>query len=373
LYARGKMLRSELRAPLSFGLVLASVLSVHAARAQTQAENAATAEALFREARSLMHDGNFKDACPKFEASQRLDPALGTLLNLAECHDKAGLSASAWAEFLEAAAQAHRDGQTERERVARERAAKLESRLTKMVVTMTGTERIEGLVIERDGRPLDSATWGLATPVDPGSHRITVRAPGKKTWETSVDANEAGRTFTVEVPALEDAPAEAPSPAPEPVVAPEPAPTAAPSAPAPSPAPTPSGDTMGDRQSTGSQRTLGIIAGGVGLAGLAVGTALGLSAQSNWDEANCPNNVCVTRDDQTLAESAKSRADWATVAFSAGGALVVTGVVLFLTAPSEPATSASAPRGIALSPVIAPERSNDRTGVWRGVSIRGAF
>ncbi len=57
------------------------------ARAQSAGtNNRAAAEALFSEGRSLSAKGRYAEACPKFEASQQLDPGLGTMLNLAECY-----------------------------------------------------------------------------------------------------------------------------------------------------------------------------------------------------------------------------------------------------------------------------------------------
>src|SRR5215471_19286696 len=68
--------------------------------------NAAIAEALFRHGRELLDAGKVSEACEKFAASQRADPALGTLLNLAACHEREGRTATAWSEFTDAYAQA---------------------------------------------------------------------------------------------------------------------------------------------------------------------------------------------------------------------------------------------------------------------------
>ena len=66
----------------------------------------------------------------------RCDPALGTVLNLADCYEKAGRLASAWSRFVEAEGMAHAEGHTDAERIARERASKLKTPLRRSTFTM---------------------------------------------------------------------------------------------------------------------------------------------------------------------------------------------------------------------------------------------
>ena len=105
---------------------VASVTSVGVpslARADSSLADKAAAQSLFDEGRKLMTEGKFAQACPKLAESQKLDPGVGTQFNLADCYERLGQTASAWAGFLEAASTAKSMGQGEREKVARERAA----------------------------------------------------------------------------------------------------------------------------------------------------------------------------------------------------------------------------------------------------------
>ena len=80
--------------------------------------NKATAEALVADGRRLMAAGEFAAACPKFAASQRLEPNGGAGFELADCYERLGRTASAWAEFKSAASAARSAGSKEREQLA---------------------------------------------------------------------------------------------------------------------------------------------------------------------------------------------------------------------------------------------------------------
>src|SRR5260221_7312921 len=75
------------------------------------------AQALFEEARALMNSQHVEEACLKFAESQRLDPASGTLLNLAVCHEKQGRTATAWSEYNDVVATARPEPNPQRERI----------------------------------------------------------------------------------------------------------------------------------------------------------------------------------------------------------------------------------------------------------------
>src|SRR5260221_8939712 len=125
------------------GWILVSVISLGAlsASAEPTPNDKLTAEALFSDGRKLMTAGKFRQACPKFEASLKLDPGVGTMLNLGDCYEKNQQSASAWAQFREASAAARAAGSREREELARQRAAALEPKLSRLTI-IVGTQSV---------------------------------------------------------------------------------------------------------------------------------------------------------------------------------------------------------------------------------------
>jgi hypothetical protein len=85
----------------------------------------------------------------------------------------------------------------------------------------------------------------------------------------------------------------------------------------------------------GTQKVLALIAGGLGVAGLGVGTAFGLIAMSQKNDAQsaCPN-TCATQDGVNKWSSAGSSARIADIGFIVGGVGVAGGAILWLTAPN---------------------------------------
>ena len=274
----------------------------------------AAAESLFQEARKLMDAKRFGEACPKLVASHKLAPAVGTLLNLADCYERGGQLASAWARFHEAIALAQRLGRPDREKTARERADRLEARLIKL--TIKGSE--PGVEVKLDGNVLDPTVLGTPVPIDPGKHTIDASAKGKKPFATTIDASDRARAPSVEIPALEtDADANAKGGATTPI----------------------DNRPIVDKPSAdgSTQRILGIVGMGLGGAGLVVGSIFGLRTSSKWSDAkqHCSGIDC-DRTGVELAASAKNAGTISTVSFITGIVLIGGGAALFFTVPPAP-------------------------------------
>lgn len=321
-----------LREPVTFssrggivaGLLTLLLVSPGVAHAQSSGDKAA-AEALFQAGRDLMSQKKYAEACGKFEASNRLDAGLGTLLFLADCYEKAGRVASAWATFREAESIAAGRSDGPRTQIAKDRAAALEPRLSKLWVKVS-PDNPEATQVNRDGAPIPRESWGIALPTDPGEHTLTATAPGRKSWSAKVSIQGEDQNVSIEVPALEVAPEE-----PKPLG--------------------PSGDSSADPgydpHRGRTQRIVGIATAGVGVVALGVGTFFGLRAGDKNDESkkHCRDddpNLC-SPTGVSLRDDAFSAADLSTGLFIAGGALAATGLVVFFTAPSNPETAATAP------------------------------
>src|SRR5437868_5091738 len=101
---------------LAVSLLLSSV-------AHAQAADTDKADAAFNEGKQLMAAGHFAQACPLFADSFEADPATGTLLALAICHERQGKLASAWQDYRGVAERSKAEARADREKVAREKIA----------------------------------------------------------------------------------------------------------------------------------------------------------------------------------------------------------------------------------------------------------
>lgn len=284
-----------------------------------------TAEALFREARQLMDAKDYTAACPKFAESQKLEPAPGTLLNLADCYEKGGQTASAWRTFKDASTAAAARNRADWVATANQHAAALEPKLSTLAITVGGPAVAPGLHVERDGLVVERSAWGTAVPVDPGPHVLAATATGRKPWTRRVDVPPA-QNILIDVPVLESDTASAPPP----VIAKK-----------------PEGDEAGAAAPDGSStRVVGYVAAGVGVVGLAIGTFAGLHALSQRSDAESKCESYPSRCSPEASASndeAKKFATISTVSLIAGGVLLVGGLVLVLISPRRTDTRAALP------------------------------
>jgi tetratricopeptide (TPR) repeat protein len=326
---------------LIFGLCVCALIGAGRAQAQGAADKAA-AEALFDRGLALMREGKLQEACERLEQSQAIERGIGTMLYLAECYEKTGRTASAWALFREAASWAQAAGQSERADAGRRRAERLEKGLSRLTIQVAAASRVAGLELKDNGAPLHPSVWGVSVPVDPGVHHVEAKAPGYRPWAGDVRVEDNAGSAEIGVPALERLPeSELAAEAQKEKPGQQPAP----------PAPEKGLSTL---------RIAGIVAGGVGLVSVALGAGFGARAVNKDEEADklCDGSTtCSSQAGEDRSKEAVASARASTALFAIGGALVVGGVLTFFLAPKE--------RRVALAPHI------DRTSA--GLQLGGVF
>jgi hypothetical protein len=203
-----------------------------------------------------------------------------------------------------------------------------------------------------DGQPLTDRLEGAPLRVDPGAHAFTFTAEGQppvtQTFVLKEGEKDRRERVTIGGPASAAAPI----------------PPVSPPSPAGLPPNPPEAATA---EGLGTRRILGLALGGAGVAGLALGGVFGLMTASaaNQQKTDCASasscaNYAAAASDHT---NAQTDGTISTIAFVAGGALLVGGAVLwFLPSHSaEPATAAS----LVVAPAVGPG--------GLGLSLRGGF
>lgn len=270
----------------------------------------------------------YAEACPKFEESNRLDPSAGTLLNLGKCMEALGKTASAWVIYKQAITVGKTKGQQRHVDAANEYIAELEPKLVKLVVESDAG--VAGLAITRtdaDGRRVDvgAAALGVEVAVDPSIYRVQANAPGFDAWAAVADVRKPGATVRVVVPPLKPS-------AEKPHVDPPPPP-----------------------KKLDPLLVIGGVTAGVGVVGVALGTAFGVLTIEDANTAIadpklCPNYKC-TPLGQALISTAESESVVSTVGLVVGGAALVGGGVMITYALL---SSKSAHPPVAIVPMLGP-------------------
>jgi hypothetical protein len=310
-------------------LLAAAVLQTATAQAQDDAANRAAARKLAEDGVAALQNGDPATAVQKLEKAHQMLAVPTVTLWSARALVKRG----AWVEAAERLREVKRlpvSGEVAVQEQAKRDAEKelndLLPRIPSLVVTVADAS--PDVTVLLDGVQLPAALLGEDRPVNPGKHQLVAqRGAERQSLEVSV---AEGERKPVELRLNGGAAS--------------PAPAAAASAPA-SPVP-----SEADRPAAGSGRNaLAFVALGAGAVGLVVGGVTGglaVSKNSSLNdnpECSASANVC-THAVEDDVKSLRTLRTVSTIGFLAGGVLVASGVVLWLTRePSPTAAARSAP------------------------------
>ena len=311
-------------------LVIASLVLSSLAFAQTPTP----ADAAFKRGRELLKAGKFADACIEFEHSQKLDPALGTEFNIAQCSEKIGKLARALELYR---GMLPRDTNADRKKIVADVIPKLEARVPKLLVRVPSTPPgfVMTIQVVNSVNPPRALEANKPIEIDFGEYQVVAKATNAPDWTQNVRIDTEAKTTTLDAPFGKPATTTTTTigttttgttaiEKPEQPEGPEPAPKS-------------------------RRKLFGIVALGVGGAALVGGVVLGAMASSKWSEAKdvCGGTTCASPADvmraNELGDDAKSKATLSTVFVIVGTAAAATGVVLWVTAPkSESSTQVTA-------------------------------
>src|SRR5512140_2655208 len=288
----------------------------------------------FLAGRKYVEQGNCKDAIPLFIESLRSEQSVGARFNLAECSRAEQHNADAWNNFKLAEQIAIQKHDNERRDAAQKAIAELEPKVLKLRLNLP--TNVRDLTVKIDGRAVADVDYAQLTTsyaVEPGqAHRIDVTATNRAPWTKADVQGAAG----AELPTINvdlGAPREA------------------------------------EGASAGAGRRLaGLVVGGVGVAGIAVGSVFGLLAAGKKSDASsacggdikhcsnvdgAPNGPGLNKSAVDKLDSAKGLALVSDIGFIAGAVLVAGGAVLFFTAPKDGDKGKEAAR-LHVAPAVGP-------------------
>jgi hypothetical protein len=165
--------------------------------------------------------------------------------------------------------------------------------------------------VTMDGELLAERLEGTALSVDPGAHSFVFETAGSAPLQEtfSIGAGQKDRLETIKFDAS---------------------------------LPTGAGEVSDTevRPGLGTQKILAIVAEGIGVVGLTVGSVFGAVALSKRDDAQnaCPH-LCADANGVSKWSDAKSAGNVSTAAFVAGGLALAAGAVLWFTARNAPSTA----------------------------------
>jgi hypothetical protein len=201
---------------------------------------------------------------------------------------------------------------------ARREVEALGSRIPTLVIRVTGAG--EGAVtVTMDGLPVQREGLGNKLPVDPGSHTVRATAPGRRPIEMTLTVTE-GRSESVELQLLPEVVAAAPV-------------------------------VVAAREPWPVRKTAGVVLMASSAVGAIAGGALAAAAHSKYADlaSKCPTHVGCSPSLASELASYHAIGAGSLASFVIGGALLGSGVILFVTAPKAPQDTRT---GVVVSPVV---------------------
>jgi hypothetical protein len=333
--------------------LLASPPSLAAGVSPSDATPAQKKEAMdhFMTGKQAIEAKNWEKAALELRASLDAVDSPNARLELARALRESGNLVESWAEykrvFDSATALASKEPRyAQTAEAATSERGELESKLAFVVVTIQNAPADASLKV--GGKSIPSSEWVAPIVVPAGTVDVVLSdASGKELARQTVTATVGQKTPTT----VDAKPGAAAAPGAPPVPA-NPDPDDKPDFKPGEGNPADTGTTSGGGGNA-KLRTYAYIAGGVGVAGLAMFTIFGLMDNSTYSDLQsaCPNNACPASK-QSEIDSGRTQQTLANVGLVVGAVGVATGATLFVLSlsKSSPAPAAAPATGLVVTP-----------------------
>jgi tetratricopeptide (TPR) repeat protein len=170
---------------------LAAALAVAAAQTPARADPTPTelqaARDLFAKAEKDEAAGRWADALDELKRAFSVKATPGLRFHIALCEEKLGRIVAALADYAAAEQAAREQDNKEVLDAVAEPLRNLRIRVPTLTIEVPAAD---GAKVTLDGNPVPAGLYGVAMPVQPGTHRIEARARGKHPFQTEVKLEE---------------------------------------------------------------------------------------------------------------------------------------------------------------------------------------
>lgn len=309
----------RIRRVLAMGALLFTTTATLPARAESDEQKAM---ALFEKGRRLARDQRCAEAIAPFLESIRYVEGVGPLLNLGNCYETLGKTASAHKYFRQAERVA-REKEDKRREEAAQRARAVEKDLSTLTIRVPPMLRANAEV-RVDGESWSKDKWNTPVDIDPGMHDIELLAPPQPKQTERIEVRPKGDHVEWNAPVALSAPKAATEDVPP-----------------------PKKESDASESPGSTQRTIGYVAAGVGGVSILVGSIFGIVAINRHAEVTgrCPTYPRCSIEDKAFLDDANASSKQAgaisLVGFIAGVALLATGIALVKTTAPAKTTAAA--------------------------------
>ena len=157
------------------------------ARADPTPSELAAARELFARAEKDEDAGRWAEALDKVRRASSVKMTAGLRFHIALCEEKLGQLVAALADYTAADQAARQDNNKDVMDAVAEPLRTLRARVPTLTLDVPTAD---GAAVSLDGKPVPAGLFGVAMPVEPGSHRIEARAHGKRPVSSEVTLKE---------------------------------------------------------------------------------------------------------------------------------------------------------------------------------------